>query len=271
MSRQSRWIYRDMMDVYYDAELPLSLDIDALCDSLGVESMDDRTIVERLLRFKFIKTDEGYRHDICEKVIAEYRAKAKTAQTNGKLGGRPRKEISSKNKPSGFQSGSYPDASGVANESQSEANQEPRTNNHKPEQNPAPATDHKPDARGVTAVDLSIAFRKAGIMTQPANPVLIELAEQGVTVETVVAACDAAATAKPGERVPLGYVVSILKRWAADAGKVKVQGAAQPRASPGGQYQTANEKAKSLADRLTGKKQHEPIFEFIDINPPAAS
>lgn len=70
MSRQARWIYRDMMDVYYDVEAPLSLDIDVLCDSLGVETADERAIVERLLRFKFIKTDDGYRHDVCEQVIA---------------------------------------------------------------------------------------------------------------------------------------------------------------------------------------------------------
>ena len=31
-------------------------------------------------------------------------------------------------------------------------------------------------------------------------------------------------------------------------------------------YQTANDKAKSLADRLTGKTRNEPTFDFIDIN-----
>ena len=84
MSRQARWIYRDMMDVYYDAEAPLPLDIDVLCDALGVEAADERAIVERLLRFKFIKTDGGYRHEVCEQVIAEYQAKAETAKANGK-------------------------------------------------------------------------------------------------------------------------------------------------------------------------------------------
>lgn len=84
MSRQARWIYRDMMDIYYDAEAPLSLDIDVLCDALGVEAADERAIVERLLRFKFIKTDDGYRHEVCEQVIADYQAKAETAKANGK-------------------------------------------------------------------------------------------------------------------------------------------------------------------------------------------
>ena len=35
---------------------------------------------------------------------------------------------------------------------------------------------------------------------------------------------------------------------------------------PPGGYQTANDKAKSLADRLTGKTRNEPTFDFIDLN-----
>ena len=132
MSRQTRWIYRDMMDVYYDAEAPLPLDIDTLCNELGVEETGERAIVERLLRFKFIKTDDGYRHAICDKVIAEYRVKAETAKANGKLGGRPRKQSAPDAKPSGFPSGSNTDATGNPIETGSKTNQEPITNNHKP-------------------------------------------------------------------------------------------------------------------------------------------
>lgn len=45
----------------------------------------------------------------------------------------------------------------------------------------------------------------------------------------------------------------------------KESAAAAPRAGPAG-YQSANDKAKTLADRLTGKTRNEPAFEFIDIN-----
>ena len=89
MSRQARWIYRDLLDIYYDTEQPLSLDLDVLCDQLGVESDEERRIVERLLRFKFTKGDDGYSHAICDPVIADYHINATTAQANGKLGGRP--------------------------------------------------------------------------------------------------------------------------------------------------------------------------------------
>jgi uncharacterized protein YdaU (DUF1376 family) len=134
MTRQTRWIYRDMLDIYYDDEKPLPLDLDLLCNQIGAESEDERRIVERLLRFKFVKTDDGYWHEICDRVITEYHKKAEIAQANGKLGGRPKKAKANQSKPSGFQSGSNPVPSGVANQTQSEANQEPITNNQNQKQ-----------------------------------------------------------------------------------------------------------------------------------------
>ena len=132
MTRIARWIYRDMIDLYYDSEKPLPLDLDLLCHEIGVESDEEIKIVERLLRFKFRKTDDGYVNDICEKVIEEYRQKAKTAKTNGQLGGRPKKAIDNPNKPSGFPLGSDSDAIGKQQESQSKTNQEPITTNQEP-------------------------------------------------------------------------------------------------------------------------------------------
>ena len=123
MSRQSRWIYRDLLDVYYDTEKPLNNDFEALCDSIGVESEDERRIVERLLRFKFVKCDEGYRNEVCDRVIAEYQLKAETAKANGKRGGRPRKQSGGDEKPSGFLSGSDPQPTGDPAETGLKTNQ----------------------------------------------------------------------------------------------------------------------------------------------------
>lgn len=130
MSRHSRWIYRDMMDVYYDSEEPLPLDMDVLCDMLGVCSDDEKEIVRRHLRFKFDMTDAGYTHEVCEKVISEYRAKADVARANGKLGGRPK---GNQNKPSGFQSGSYEVSVCKQGETGSQTNHKPLTTNQEPE------------------------------------------------------------------------------------------------------------------------------------------
>jgi hypothetical protein len=88
-----------------------------------------------------------------------------------------------------------------------------------------------------TAVQLSIAFNAAGIKTQPADPRLIALADQGVTVDTVTAACTEARAAKPNESIGLGYVVAILTRWSADASRVQAGRANAPR-----QAGTVNEK-----------------------------
>lgn len=125
MNRQTRWIYRDMIDVYYDTEKYLSLDIEQLCDQIGVESDEEIRIVEKLLRFKFEKTENGYSHSICDKVIADYHSKSAIAKANGKLGGRPKKPI-------GFQSGSDQDAICKQDNTGSQTNQEPITKNHKP-------------------------------------------------------------------------------------------------------------------------------------------
>lgn len=126
MSRKARWIYRDMLDIYYDSEQPLTSNVDALCELLGADDEEDRRIVERHLRFKFELVEDGYRHRVCDSVIAEYHSKAETARANGRLGGRPRKN---REKPSGFLSGSDPVATDNPVETGSQANQEPITKN----------------------------------------------------------------------------------------------------------------------------------------------
>jgi uncharacterized protein YdaU (DUF1376 family) len=136
MSRLSRWIYRDMLDVYYDSEKPLPLDVDVLCDQIGVESADERAVVERLLRFKFVKADDGYRHGVCDRLISEYQEKAAIARANGKRGGRKTKQSATDKEPTGFQSGSDPDAIGNPLATESQANQEPVTNNQEPTPTP---------------------------------------------------------------------------------------------------------------------------------------
>lgn len=112
-----------------------------------------------------------------------------------------------------------------------------------------------------TPVDLSIAMRKHGIESQPADPRLIALAEQGVSVETVAAACETARAAKPNERISPAYVVAIVERWAKDASGIEARGARSPpaRASPnGGRY------AATIA-ALTGRSDPQPE-DVIDVD-----
>ncbi|MCX7219805.1 MAG: hypothetical protein NTY70_12980 [Burkholderiales bacterium] len=83
-------------------------------------------------------------------------------------------------------------------------------------------------AHGVTAANLSIALRSAGIQSQPADPRLIELAKQGVTPETMLSACSEAATSKPGVVVGVGYILKIIERWTNEAGKLSGSAASLP-------------------------------------------
>lgn len=78
------------------------------------------------------------------------------------------------------------------------------------------------------AVGLSIQFRKNNIQTQPQNPTLIALAQQGVTPELVQAACEEAKISKGDEPVHMNYVVGIINRWARQANSLSVSGAAVP-------------------------------------------
>lgn len=133
MTRLERWIYRDLIEVYYDKEQPLSLDLAALCRDIGVRTDEEKGVVASVLDYKFTKTDSGYVHDVCERVIEEYRAKADTARENGKKGGRPRKADGNQEKPSGFSE----EPSGNPEETGLQTNHKPLTNNQKPKESKA--------------------------------------------------------------------------------------------------------------------------------------
>ncbi|MGF6837026.1 uncharacterized protein YdaU (DUF1376 family) [Paraburkholderia youngii] len=143
MTRAERWIYRDLIEVYYDKEQPLTLNVAELCRDIGVRSDEEKSIVADLLSYKFTKTENGYVHDVCERVIDEYRAKADTARENGKKGGRPKKAEGNQEKPGGFPVGSESVSTANPEETGSEANQEPITNNQttKPKNIRAPRFD----------------------------------------------------------------------------------------------------------------------------------
>jgi uncharacterized protein YdaU (DUF1376 family) len=128
MTRLQRAIYRELIDVYYDKECPLPLNVEAVYSEIGAVDQAERGIVDWLLRFKFIKTEGGYVHDVCERNIAEYRSKADVARENGKKGGRPRKVGGNQEKPAGFSwdSKTNPDQTG------SQTNRKPLTVNLKP-------------------------------------------------------------------------------------------------------------------------------------------
>lgn len=109
--------------------------------------------------------------------------------------------------------------------SQEQEQEQEQAQEHEQDQEQA----HAEITYGVTAADLSIAMRKAGVQTNPGDPRLIALAEQGVSPETATAACETAKQSKPGQRIGPGYIFAILERWALDAAALKVAGASAPK------------------------------------------
>jgi uncharacterized protein YdaU (DUF1376 family) len=130
-SRIERWIYRDMLDIYYDTEKPLNKDFDVLCDDLAVTSSEEMAAVSRVLRRKFALEQDGYHHHICDSVIADYKKAAETARLNGSKGGRPPKVKPAITQPVilGLPAGSHSDLTGMPDETGLKANQESLINN----------------------------------------------------------------------------------------------------------------------------------------------
>ena len=110
-------IYRQLLDTYYLTEQPIPEETQLVCRRLSAKTEEEQKAVETVLS-EFFYRDNGWRHKRCDMELAGYREKAEVARENGKLGGRPRK--------------TQPVISGLANETQTKANQEPLTNNHKP-------------------------------------------------------------------------------------------------------------------------------------------
>lgn len=74
LTRLERSIYRDLLDMYYELEHSLPLDLERLCHKLAARSNEESTCVERTLNEFFTKTPSGWYHDRCEAEIERYQA-----------------------------------------------------------------------------------------------------------------------------------------------------------------------------------------------------
>lgn len=158
MTRQERWIYRDMLDVYYDKEKPLPIEIQDISDEIGATEEEAKTVA-KILRLKFNQTETGWVHERCEIELASYRANADKARDNGKKGGRPKKNNPAGSYPvaSGMQDGTQKEPDCNPEESGSKANHKPLTNNHKPieENTPIPPKGGEKPSEKKSAIGLS--------------------------------------------------------------------------------------------------------------------
>lgn len=73
LTRLERSVYRDLIELYYDTEQPLTLDRAALCRKIIARSNDESTAVEQVLNEFFTETPTGWYHERCESEIEKYR------------------------------------------------------------------------------------------------------------------------------------------------------------------------------------------------------
>lgn len=72
LTRLERSIYRDLIELYYDTEQPLTLDRAALCRKIIARSNEEATAVEQTLSEFFTETATGWYHERCETEIGRY-------------------------------------------------------------------------------------------------------------------------------------------------------------------------------------------------------
>lgn len=132
LTRIERSIYRDLLDMYYDTEYQIPLDIDSVCRKIIARSNEESTAVQQVLNEFFIKTEHGWYHERCESEIAAYRANSTQKALAGKASAEAKRQRKEKIINSRSTAVQQP-LNSVATEAQrNSTNQEPRTINQEP-------------------------------------------------------------------------------------------------------------------------------------------
>jgi uncharacterized protein YdaU (DUF1376 family) len=180
-------IYARLMDVYYTREAGIPEDKAARL--IGARSKDELQALANVLDEFFTLVDGLWTQNRCEEEIDAASAQADANRNNGKKGGRPKRK-ESESKPAKTQWV-------LIRITEKNLSQTPDSRLQTKTLGDRAST--QPELGAGEGVDptpvglLSKAMRAFGIMgSNPGDPRLIALADQGVTVETVQAACEAA-------------------------------------------------------------------------------
>jgi len=84
LSRLERSIYRDLIELYYYTEEPLTPDIGRLCRLVVAIDEQESTAVEQVLNEFFTKTPGGWFHPRCDEEIAAYHSSASAKAAAGR-------------------------------------------------------------------------------------------------------------------------------------------------------------------------------------------
>jgi uncharacterized protein YdaU (DUF1376 family) len=89
LSNEEDLAYRRLLDMYYDSENKIPIDIQWVSRRLRLEPH----VVRDVLQDMFVKQDDGWFHAKCEEVIQSYHAMAEKNRANGRLGGRKKNPV----------------------------------------------------------------------------------------------------------------------------------------------------------------------------------
>jgi len=255
--------YRRLISLYYRTERPIPADVKDACRLVRANSKQEREAVAAVLDEFFELRDDGWHNLRCDEEISKFRAgeperEAKKANEANRLKRhRDERAVLFKQLTDAGMHAPWnttitdlremvkrlgktpaPPLPATAPATPATATQTPDPTTQTPisstdsgefstEDAPAPAEPAaEPEVK--PSVRLAIAARRFGIECNGSDPRLIELAEQGVEPDVLVAACEKARSDKPGERIGIGLVAAILGRWAADARRINARGAAPP-------------------------------------------
>ena len=244
--------YSRLIRKYYAQEKPLPADLKAVQRLVGARTKEEREAVDTVLNEFFTLDADGWHNGRCDAEIARYLgksegkdAKREAEKERQRRHRQRRKELFEALREHG-QVPAYDTPTEelvtLLERVTSRAVTQPVTRDATATQ--SPDTSHQTPVVGNTASDqpelstweltntaaqLSGAMIREGISAQSGDPRLITLAEQGVTIENVQAACREARTSKPNEAIKPGYVFAILERWAKEAKSLNAAGAAQPK------------------------------------------
>jgi uncharacterized protein YdaU (DUF1376 family) len=127
LTRVEQSVYRGAIELYYDTESALTTDLERLAKRLLCVNAEEKEALKTVLDEFFTQTENGYKHERCEKEIAKYRANTGAKAKAGIASALARKQKSTPVQQS---------PTGVEQKSTPVHNQEPLTKNQEPEEIP---------------------------------------------------------------------------------------------------------------------------------------
>jgi uncharacterized protein YdaU (DUF1376 family) len=139
LSRLERSLYRDLIELYYETESPIPLDLERVCRRIVACSPEERSAVRDVLNEFFVPTDAGWTHKRCEEELGKYRRMSAGGRAGAQQRwGKPAQEHGGANNPPiapPSPTHDLPSGGGVGGRIATK-NQEPITKNQEPKDLP---------------------------------------------------------------------------------------------------------------------------------------